>query len=179
MRVVLIGYRGSGKSVVGQLMARQLGLVFVDADLEIETRAGRQIAEIFAEEGEAGFRSLERDVIAELSARDRLVISAGGGAVLDPQTREQWNEPDTVVIWLTATPEELARRIAGDSTTAHRRPALTSGNVLEEITAVLAQRNQHYRSCQTLTIDTTGRTIEEVAAVGVEAVNADVGSGET
>ena len=179
MRVVLIGYRGSGKSAVGKMMAHQLGLVFVDSDEEIENRAGRTIAEIFAEDGETGFRRREREVIAELSGHDELVLAAGGGAVLDPATRDDWSGPDTLVIWLTATPEELARRISADDTSSGRRPSLTGGGVLEEITGVLAQRADLYHGCQTLTIDTTGRTIEEVAAEGVEAVDTDNGSGET
>ena len=179
MRVVLIGYRGSGKSAVGKTMAHQLGLAFVDADMEIENRAGRSISTIFAEDGEEEFRRLEREVIAELSNGDAVIIAAGGGAVLDPETRMQWKQAGTTVIWLTATPEELAHRIAADTTTGDRRPALTSDGVLEEITTVLAQRLDLYRDCQTLTIDTTGRTIEEVAAAGVDAVNSDTGSGET
>ena len=179
MRVVLIGYRGSGKSVVGEVMACRLGLEFVDADAEIENRAGRAIAEIFADDGEAGFRRLEREVIAELAGRDAVIIAAGGGAVLDPQTRDEWNEPDTLVIWLTATPEELARRIARDQATGDRRPSLTGDGVLEEISEVLAQRADLYRGCQTLTIDTTGRTIEEVAVEAVEAANTNDRSGET
>ena len=179
MRVVLIGYRGSGKSAVGKTMAHQLGLAFVDADMEIENRAGRSISTIFAEGGEEEFRRLEREVIAELSNGDAVIIAAGGGAVLDPETRMQWIQAGTTVIWLTATPEELAHRIAADTTTGDRRPALTSDGVLEEITTVLAQRLDLYRDCQTLTIDTTGRTIEEVAAAGVDAVNSDTGSGET
>ncbi|MED5401665.1 MAG: shikimate kinase, partial [Planctomycetota bacterium] len=173
MRVVLIGYRGSGKSAVGKTMAHQLGLAFVDADMEIENRAGRSISTIFAEDGEAEFRRLEREVIAELSNGDAVIIAAGGGAVLDPETRAQWKQAGTTVIWLTATPQELANRIARDTTTSDRRPALTSDGVLEEITTVLAQRLDLYHDCQTLTIDTTGRTIEEVAAAGVDAVNSD------
>jgi len=179
MRVVLIGYRGSGKSAVGRVMSQELGLTFVDADVEIASRAGRAIEEIFAEEGEAGFRSLEREVISELCGRDRVVIAAGGGAVLDPETREQLGEPGTLVIWLTATPEDLAERISGDPATSKQRPALTDAGVLAEITSVLRQREPLYQLCQTLTIDTSGRTIEEVAAAGVAAVQPDSGLSET
>ena len=179
MRVVLIGYRGSGKSAVGAAMATGLGLAFVDADVEIESRAGRAIEEIFAREGEAGFRSLEREVILDLSGRDGLVIAAGGGAVLDPRTRAQWSEPGTHVIWLTAAPAELAARISEDPATSKQRPSLTGEGVLAEISSVLKQREPLYRGCQTLTIDTSGRTIEQVAAAGVAAVNADSGSPET
>jgi len=178
MRVVLIGYRGCGKTAVGQVMARELGLAFVDADVEIESRAGRSILEIFAEEGEAGFRRLEREVISELCGRDAVIIAAGGGAVLDSETRRQWSEPGTFVIWLTATSEELAERISRDLATSTQRPSLTGEGVLEEITTVLQQREPLYHDCQTLTIDTSGRTIEEVAAEGVEAVGADSGFGE-
>ena len=170
MRIVLIGYRGSGKSVVGRLVANRLNLAFVDTDIEIETRDGRSIAKIFAEDGEVGFRSRERDVIADVSRRTDVVIAAGGGAVLDPDTRSDWAVDDTLVVWLTATPEELAGRISGDDATADRRPSLTGRSVLEEITDVLRHREPLYRDCQTLTIDTTRRTIEDVAEEIVTAV---------
>ena len=170
MRIVLIGYRGSGKSVVGRLVADRLNLAFVDTDLEIEARDGRSIAEIFVEDGEAGFRNQERDVIADVSRRRTVVIAAGGGAVLDPDTRSDWAVDDTLVVWLTATHEELAGRISGDDATADRRPSLTGRSVLEEITDVLRHREPLYRDCQRLTIDTTGRTIEDVAEEIVRAV---------
>ncbi len=162
MRVILIGYRGSGKTVVGGALAARLGLDFVDADVEIESRAGQTIAAIFAEEGETGFRERERTVMAELCCRDGLVIAAGGGAVLDSDTRADWARPGSRVVWLTASAEELERRIATDATTAARRPSLTGDSVLEEISAVLAERETVYRGCATLTIDTGQRTIHDV-----------------
>ena len=87
MIVTLIGYRGTGKTSVAPPLAARLGFDVIDADAEIERRAGRTIRAIFADEGEAGFRARERDVMAEYLAKSRLVIAAGGGAVLNADTR--------------------------------------------------------------------------------------------
>ncbi|MFP6768634.1 MAG: shikimate kinase [Planctomycetaceae bacterium] len=173
MRVILIGYRGSGKSVVGRALAPRLGLDFVDADVEIESQAGQTIAGIFAEEGEAGFRVRERTVMVELCGRDNLVIAAGGGAVLDTDTRADWVRSDSPVVWLTASAEELQSRIASDATTDARRPALTEGSVLEEISTVLAERELVYRNCATLTIETGQLTIHNVVERIVSALADD------
>jgi shikimate kinase len=87
-KVFLIGPMGAGKTAIGRELARQLGLEFLDADQEIERRTGADVALIFEKEGEAGFRRREREIIGELTQRDRLVLATGGGAVLDPANRE-------------------------------------------------------------------------------------------
>src|SRR5579859_2163558 len=86
--IFLIGPMGSGKTAVGKYLARALDFPFIDSDHEIERRTGADIPLIFEREGEAGFRQRERDVIAELTARDRIVLATGGGAVLNAATRE-------------------------------------------------------------------------------------------
>ena len=161
MRVILIGYRGSGKSVIGEGLARKLGMAFADADLEIERNAGRTISEIFAEGGETEFRRRERDVMETLLGEDHLVVAAGGGAVLHPETRQELVDANRV-IWLTADPGVLAERISLDLSSSSRRPSLTSGDVLGEIAEVLNTREPIYRECATLEVSTENRSVEEL-----------------
>ncbi|MCY2966049.1 MAG: shikimate kinase [Planctomycetota bacterium] len=161
MVITLIGYRGSGKSTVAPLLARTLGCDWIDADLVIEERAGCTIREIFAQEGEPGFRARERDVIRELLARESLVLAAGGGAILNPETRSRMRAAGPVV-WLKAPIEILAARIAGDGATADRRPNLAGGGI-DEIRRMLTLREPLYRECATLEFDVGERTPADVA----------------
>ena len=112
MKIWLVGMPGSGKTTVGSLLADRLELPFVDVDAEIEARAGRDAGGIFAEKGEEGFRSLEREAIAELARDGDAVIAAGGGAVIDAANREAMRASGRVVL-LEAAPEVLAVRLEG------------------------------------------------------------------
>ncbi len=162
MNVILIGYRGTGKSTVARLVAERLGWSWVDADAYLETHAGRTIREIFASEGEAGFRDREAAVIRELTCRDRCVIAAGGGAVLRDENRQAIGRSGFVV-WLTADAEVIADRLAADASTPARRPALTAQGGLTEIRRLLADREPFYRACAQLVIDTTTTTPDQAA----------------
>ncbi len=173
MVITLIGYRGCGKTTVGALLSARLGWTCVDADEELERRAGRSIREIFAADGEAAFRTLEREVVAELLAKDRLVLAAGGGAILAEETRVRMRASGPVV-WLRAPVADLARRISADSTTAGRRPQLTDAGVTAEIESVLHGREPLYRAAATIVIDTGGRSPAEVTAAVYEALPPDV-----
>jgi shikimate kinase len=161
--ILLIGYRGTGKTTVGRLLAEQLDWAFVDADDEIEAAAGCSIAEIFTREGEAGFRDREARVVAELCSRKRHVISLGGGAVLRDENRAAIKRSGHVV-WLTAAPEMILARVAGDANTSTRRPNLTTGGGLTEIEALLAARQPLYAEVASATIDTQERSPHEIAA---------------
>lgn len=161
MVITLIGYRGSGKSTVARPLADRLRWKWIDADTVIEQTAGQTIREIFAAEGEAGFRTRERQVMAELLQQEHLVIAAGGGAILSPETRKLMRAAGPV-IWLVAGLETLAARIERDTTTAQRRPNLTSQGGLTEIAAVLAVREPLYRECATLVVDTDKLSIEQI-----------------
>lgn len=167
MILTLIGYRATGKTTLGRLLAEQLGWDWIDADVEIERRAGKSIARIFAEDGEPAFRDTEARVIADLCRRDRLVLAAGGGAPLRPESRQAMRGGGKVV-WLTARPETILARMSGDATTAGRRPSLTDKDPLEEIIHVLAGREPIYRESAHVTIDTEGKTPAELAAEIVE-----------
>jgi shikimate kinase len=164
MVITLIGYRGTGKSTVGSALGERLGWNWIDADDQIESVAGRTIAEIFAETGEPGFRRLERETISRLLAGDEhLVLAAGGGAILNMQTRREMQQAGPV-IWLTASVETILARLKQDETTAERRPNLTAGGGRAEVEQLLAQREPLYRETAGVCIDTEQSTVEQIVA---------------
>jgi shikimate kinase len=145
-QIVLIGARGTGKTTIAQQLALALGYDWVDADVEIELRAGKSIAAIFADAGEPTFRDYESAVLSELLKRDRLILALGGGVIVRPENRALLQQARPV-IWLTGKPETLWPRIQGDATTAARRPALTVHHGIEEIRQLLRVREPWYREC--------------------------------
>ena len=164
MILSLIGYRGTGKTTVARHLALRLGWDWVDADVEIELRAGKSIRAIFEDDGEPAFRDLETTIITELAGRDRLVVAAGGGAILRPQNRQALAAGGPRV-WLAASPATIQARIEADETTRQRRPSLIGGTTLvEEIERLLAVRLPLYRESASLEIDTEGKTPAEIAA---------------
>lgn len=154
----LIGYRGTGKTTVGQLLAERIGWNFADADVVLERTAGKSIKEIFATEGEASFRDRESANLRTLAQRTHCVIATGGGIIGREENRRVLRETGFVV-WLTAPSALIASRIADDPTTAERRPNLTVGGTVE-IEELLRQREPLYRACADLEIDTDGRSPE-------------------
>lgn len=172
-RLFLIGYRGTGKSTVGPLLAIALGWQFLDADDRIEAAAGQTVADIFAAEGEAGFRDREAAVLAELCREERRVIATGGGAVLRPSNRELLRAAGFVA-WLTAPPEVVWERMRSDPSTAARRPNLTTGG-LDEVANLMAVRESLYQQTAHGTFPTEGRSPEVVAAAILAAWEATAG----
>jgi shikimate kinase len=164
----LVGYRGSGKTTVARLLAERLGWQWADADDVLEVRFGRSIRQIFAEEGEAGFREKEAAVLEELSQRPRHIVATGGGIVLSAENRLRLKEAGAVV-WLTADAPTLFARLQKDSTTTERRPDLTVGG-LAEVEELLRLRHGLYTGVADLTVDTTGRSPREVAEIILASV---------
>ena len=160
--IALIGYRGTGKTTVARLLAARLSYDWVDADVEVELRAGKSIAAIFADDGEQDFRDLEAQVIADLCRRDCTVLALGGGAILRESNRECLAHCGQIV-WLTASAAVIAERIGGDPTTVGRRPNLTNRGGRHEIEQLLAEREPIYRACATLEVDTEGKDPAEIA----------------
>ena len=160
--IALIGYRGTGKTTVAQVLARRLSFDWVDADVEVELRAGKSIAAIFEEAGEQAFRDLEADVVADLCQRERTVLALGGGAVLRESNRE-WLSNCHQIAWLQASAAAIARRLEADPATADRRPNLTNRGGLHEIEQMLVQREPIYRACATLEVDTEAKDPAEIA----------------
>lgn len=161
--LVLIGYRGTGKSTVGRILAESLGRPFVDCDREIEARSGSSIRSLFAEAGEPAFRDWEELTLAELTAETPgAILATGGGAVLREANRRRMREFGFVA-WLTAHPPELARRLESDWAGLACRPALTAAGVLEEIEEVLQARTPLYAGLADVVISTDGKEPREVA----------------
>ena len=167
MRVWLSGPMGSGKSTVAALVARRLGYVHVDLDARVEEHAGRSVAELFAEQGEAAFRSLERaEALAVLADPADCVVALGGGAVCDAELRRKLLFSG-IVVTLMATPAELARRVG----TAQGRPLLAGDSqaVVSRLERLLAERRPAYAECHAC-LDTGGRTSADVASLVLEVV---------
>jgi len=169
--VVLVGFRGAGKTTVGRLAAARLGVPFFDSDAEIAAEAGRSIAEIFAVEGEAAFRDREERALARLlsSSEARSVVAAGGGAVLRAPNRERMKAAG-LVFWLEASVETLRGRIAADPTTPSQRPPLSPGgagggaNAAEdEVESILRAREPYYLRTADERVAVDGRTPEAIA----------------
>lgn len=146
--IALVGLPGSGKSTVGRMLARRLGLPFTDSDHAIEQRIGCSIAAFFAREGEAAFRDIEEDVIRELCAQEG-VIATGGGAVLRPANRERLRSSGHV-IYLRTTPEEVWRRTRHDK----GRPLLQVADPLRKLRELHDERDPLYRETAQFVIET-------------------------
>ena len=161
--LVLIGYRGTGKSTVGRILASRLGWSFFDLDREIEARSGRSVREIFEKGGESTFRDIEERTLAELTeGLGRSVLATGGGAILRKANRERLREFGFVA-WLTADPSELGRRIEADRRGLADRPALTSAGTLAEIIQVLEVRTPLYMELAHAVIETDDKSPDQVA----------------
>jgi shikimate kinase len=158
----LIGYRCTGKSTVGRLLAGRLGRPFLDTDDLVEARAGCSIAELFARSGEAAFRDLEEAALADACYPPGGVVATGGGVVLREANRRRLRESGFVA-WLTADAETISARLAGDPASAGRRPALTVGG-RAEVEALARQRELLYRECAHLAVETAGQSPEAVAS---------------
>ena len=158
----LTGYRGTGKSSVGALLAQRLGRPLIDLDQRIELAAGKSIREIFQEGGETAFRDLEAESLRAAAAESAAVISLGGGAILRDENR-QIIRSTGLCVWLDADAETIARRIAEDTSTVTKRPALTPLGQLEEIRHLLRRRREFYRQAADYRVDTPGKSIPQVA----------------
>jgi shikimate kinase len=168
MNLVLIGYRGTGKSTVGRMLASRLKRRLISSDAEIVRRAGESIPDIVKRAGWDGFRDLESKVLLELSAQDNLIIDTGGGAILRPENVEALRRGGRL-FWLTATVDTIRRRIRADT----QRPSLTGKkSFLEEITEVLAEREPKYRAAAHEVVPTDGRTAADVVQAILERFQA-------
>lgn len=168
--MVLVGPPGAGKSTVGALLARRLGVGFLDVDAEIEAAQGRSIGDIFTTEGEDHFRALERAAVTRALAEHDGVVALGGGAVLAEETRRRL--AGHRVVFLSVGAAEGVRRTG----LSRARPLLAGVNPRATFTALLADRLPLYRRVATLEVDTDGREPGEVVdavLARLEAVRAD------
>lgn len=161
--VVLVGVPGSGKSTVGGVLARRLGVTLRDTDNDIEIAAGKRVADIFLDDGEPHFRGLEREAVAAAIAEHDGVLALGGGAVMDSGTRALLRDQATV--WLQVTAAGGAKRVGFDVP----RPVLL-GNVRGRLATLVAERSPLYAEVATITVGTDARTPEDVADHVIEAL---------
>lgn len=140
--IILTGFMGTGKTTVGRLLAEKLSFSFVDTDVMIEEWSGKTIAEIFIEDGEKAFRQMERDTARRLSEAAGQVISTGGRMMLDPENISALS-PTGRIFCLTASPEEILRRVLSDDS-GMERPLLKGDDPAGRITALLNERREKY-----------------------------------
>jgi len=165
MNIVLIGYRGTGKSTLGKIVAARLDRQLISTDQEIVRRTGSSIPDIVAAHGWDYFRDVETAVCQDLAGRDNLVIDTGGGAILRQQNVDVFKRNGRL-IWLTASVDTIATRIGGET----QRPSLTgTKSHVDEIRDVLCERVPKYQAAADLTIATDGRSIEELASFIVQS----------
>jgi shikimate kinase len=169
MNIILIGYRGSGKTSVGRELARLLDRPLFDSDRMVFAKTGRTVREIVEGRGWPAFREAEKSVIAELASLDQAVISLGGGAVMDSDNISVLEERGTFV-WLKADSRTLADRMKNEQNGNGQRPSLTGAGTLEEIERVLAERLPVYRAVADLAVDTSGKFPADIAAEIAEAL---------
>lgn len=156
--IVLLGFMGTGKTGVAKQLAHDLNLEFIEMDSIIESREGIKINEIFAKKGEPYFRKIESDVVNELSNKENLVISAGGGVVLDSSNIDNLRK-NGILICLDAQPEEILRRVSRQK----HRPLLNIENPLGKINELLKVRKPYYDKIH-FHVETTKKNIKEVVS---------------
>lgn len=159
MNILLIGYRGTGKSVVGMIVAETLRMKYISMDARIVEKAGMTIPEIVEKHGWPGFRDMESEVARELAQNDNLVIDSGGGIIERPENIDAL-QANSRIVWLKASVDTIVSRIQGDT----QRPSLTGGkSFTEEVAEVLERRTPKYEKAANFDIDTDPLTPEEVA----------------
>ena len=172
MNIVLIGYRGTGKSALGRVLAARLGREMVSTDDEIVIRAGQPIPDIVTQHGWEYFRDCESAVCKDIAGRDNLVIDTGGGAILRQQNVDVFKQ-NGKLFWLTASVNTIARRIGGDK----QRPSLTgTKSFVDEIQEVLQERIPKYQAAADYTLPTDGRSIDRLVDDLLGLLSSDSGS---
>jgi shikimate kinase len=167
MNIVLIGYRGTGKSEVGKLLSLRLNMRCIGMDAEIVKKAGMSITDIVNQYSWPKFRDIESELVRDLAGLDNIIIDTGGGVIERPENIEAL-QANSRIIWLKASVNVIVSRIQGDT----ERPALTSGKTFtEEVTEVLEQRIPKYKSAAQYEIDTDELTPQQVADRVIEIVS--------
>lgn len=168
MNIILIGFRGTGKSSVGKAIASHMKRRFIDADDYLEQTVGKRIKEIFAEGGEKLFRQIESEIIEELAHLDDVVIAAGGGAALKEENVINMKRNGFVVL-LEADTETIYKRLTEDTEGQAQRPCLTDKNHYDEIKYLLEYRKPFYENASDYRIDTTKLSVNQLAEKVIKA----------
>ncbi len=159
-KIILIGYRCTGKTAIGKRLAERLGMPFIDTDELVEKAAAKTIREMVGERGWTFFRRREREAVKSLTSIDKGVIATGGGAVMDEENAADLKQGG-LLIWLSADEETILKRMLADSATAEQRPSLSGGSLKKEIGDTLAIRTPVYRRLADFSLDTGSTGIEE------------------
>lgn len=162
MKIVLIGYRCTGKTSVGKRLAERLGIPFYDTDELIQRDAGKTIRELVDQEGWDAFRARERAIIKQLPLSADAVIAAGGGAIMDAANRKSLKNKG-LCVWLTADVGTICERMRDDKASAAQRPPLSGDGLEQETAKILEARRPFYQEMADCIIDTSGKNIEAIA----------------
>jgi len=169
MNIFLIGYRGCGKTAVGQKLSTLLKWPFIDTDAMLVKETGMSIADMVAASGWDAFRKKESEIIRSVSCLDRHVIATGGGAVLDPENVARIKK-NGLIVWLTASSDTIRKRLLKDPGTDAFRPALSSMGTLDETEQVLARRRPVYEAAMDVSVCTDSRDILNICQRILEKV---------
>ena len=160
-KIILIGFRCTGKTTIGKKLAEVLNWKFLDLDVEIQKKTGKTIKEMVEEKGWDYFRKLEKEEMKKLKNIKNAVIALGGGSVIHQEEMEKLLN-GSLVIWLYSSPEVILERIRKDEKTALQRPPLKDSDLEKEIKNVLEERISLYEKFSHFKIDTGKKSIEEV-----------------
>jgi len=167
--IALIGFMGTGKTAVGQLLAKKLGRKFIELDLLIEQKAGKSIPEIFQQDGEIAFRELEIEVTKEVAGRKNAVIACGGGLVLNKINIDRLRK-EGIIVYLTASPRVILKRVSSEE---GNRPLLEVDNPTLTIQELLKFRKPFYERAADITVNTSRLDINAVAERIIEKLRED------
>jgi len=161
MKIVLIGYRCTGKTSVGKRLAERLGIPFYDTDELVQKDAGKTIRELVDQEGWDAFRARERAIIKQLPLSADALIAAGGGAIMDAANRKALKEKG-LCVWLMADVKTICERMCDDKASAAQRPPLSNDGLEQETAKILEARRPFYQEMADYTIDTSGKGINVI-----------------
>jgi shikimate kinase len=168
--IALIGFMGTGKSAAGRILAEKLNKKFIEMDSLIEQRAGRFVAEIFQQDGEVAFRELEIEITKEISQNGNQVIACGGGVVLNKINIDRLAK-DSVIVYLTALPGVILKRLADGS----ERPLLNVADPAQAIEELLRFREPFYGQAADFKVDTSKMDVNSVAEEIIRKLTEDEG----
>jgi shikimate kinase len=157
MNLYLLGFMGTGKTSIGDLLARKTKKYFVDMDILIEDQQKKTISKIFEQNGEGAFREIEKKLLNKLSKEKDLIVGTGGGIIIDQDNVDIMKSTGTRIL-LTASPQTIFKRLESDTT----RPLLKKGNKLENIEKILSDRASKYEQAADIVVDTDSKSVQEI-----------------
>ena len=164
MKIFLIGYRCTGKTTIGKILADRLNLDFFDTDLIVEQVSGLNISQIVEKYGWKKFRRLEKDILFNTKNNEDAVIATGGGIIIDPENQD-FIKKNGFCVWLDADLKTILHRLNNDNKTCLSRPSLTNKDLLKETEELISLRNPLYEQTANIRIDVSYQTPEEIVNI--------------